>query len=95
MQIEIDAKARLFNVFQLEGERKPDIKLMPDTSIKTLEWDKIGEIMKYILSGTADDDESSSEEDIWAFYFSDFQDRMFTSQVYAVQLMENQLYGSE
>ena len=60
---------------------------MPDTSIKGIEWAKIGDIMRYILSG--------ANEDIWALYFSEFQDKLLTSHVFAVQKMENQLYGSE
>ena len=46
--------------------------------------------MEHILSDQAD-----SSEDLWALYFSEFQDKLLTRQIYAIHLMENQLYGSE
>ena len=54
IQSGIDQQARLFNAFQLEGESRPTIDLMPDTQIKSVEWARIGEIMKYILSDQAE-----------------------------------------
>ena len=63
---------------------------MPDTQIKQVEWNRVGNIMEYILSDYAD-----GSDDIWALYFSEFQDKLLTRQIYAINLMENQLYGSE
>ena len=46
--------------------------------------------MEVILS-----DQSDESEDLWALYFSEFQEKLLTRQIYAINLMENQLYGSE
>ena len=54
LQSDIDQQARLFNVFQLEGESKPTIELMPDTQIKAVEWNRVGNIMEHILSDQTD-----------------------------------------
>lgn len=70
---------------------------MPGTSLKAVEWEKIGDIMQFILSGdsAATAEGGKPSEDIWSLYFSQFQAQLLTSQVYAIQLLENELYGSE
>ena len=50
------------------GEQIPNIELMPLTQIKAIEWEKIGEIMNYMLSNNLSDDDT----DIWSIYFTLF-----------------------
>ena len=46
---------------------------MPDTQITAVEWTRISDIMNFVLSDQAED-----SEDIWALYFSDFEDKLLT-----------------